>query len=166
MSSTLCVRCGSDLVPFSYCKVCSQVVRFVCSSCNMITDERFHLYCKRVSKKDDNLMQQEQILINTVESRSALKNKSSHEKLENDTVNLSYNRWNDHLISSFPSFIRSFYDNQDQLNEQLKHSSVSLSSSYLSTFFEYLKLINNYWMKAYTNSSRLIEDSLTHSRNS
>jgi hypothetical protein len=160
MSSTLCVRCGSDLVPFSYCNVCSQVVRFVCSSCNLITDERFHLYCKKVSKKDDNLMQQEQILINTVESRSALKNKFSHEKLENDTVNLSYNRRNDHFISSFPSFIRSIYDNQDRLNEQLKHSSVSLLSSYLSTFFEYLKLINNYWMKAYTNSSRLIEDRL------
>lgn len=162
MSSTLCVRCGSDLVPFSYCKVCSQVVRFVCSSCNMITDERFHLYCKRVSKKDDNLMQQEQeqILINTVESRSELKNKFSHEKLENDTVNLSHNRWDDHLISSFPSFIRSIYNNQDQLNEQLRHSSINLSSSYLSSLFEYLKLINNYWMKAYANSSRLIENKL------
>lgn len=59
MGSTLCIRCGSDLdlVPFSYCKVCSQVVRFVYSSCNMITDERFHLYCKTVSEKDDNLMQ-------------------------------------------------------------------------------------------------------------
>jgi hypothetical protein len=128
----------------------------------MITDERFHLYCKRVSKKDDNLMQQEQeqILINAVESRSELKNKFSHEKLENDTVNLPHNRWDDHLISSFPYFIRSIYDNQDQLNEQLKRSSISLSSSYLSTFFEYLKLINNYWMKAYTNSSRLIENKL------
>jgi outer membrane phospholipase A len=169
MSSTLCVRCGSDLIPFSYCKVCSQVVRFVCSSCNMITDERFHVYCKRISSEDNNSIQrgQEQILIKMAESRSrsrsALNNKSSyekHQKHESYSDYLSYNRWNDHLISSFSSFIRSIYDNQDQLNEQLRYSSVNLSSSYLSTFFDHLKLINNYWMKAYTNCSRLIENKL------
>mgnify|MGYP003287379084 CR=1 FL=1 len=165
MSSTLCVRCGSDLMPFSYCKVCSQVVRFVCSSCNMITDERFHVYCRRIPNEDNNSIQrgQEQILIKTVESRSrsTSSNKSSyekHQKHESSNDNLPYSRWNDHLISSFSSFIRSIYDNQDQLNEQLRYSSVNLSSTYLSTFFDHLKLINNYWMKAYTNCNRLIEN--------
>jgi hypothetical protein len=159
MSSTLCVRCGSDLVPFSYCKVCNQVIKFVCSSCNMISDERYHLYCKEASKNDVKLLQSKkeqrrgQILIDTVESSMIQKNKFGHEKLENNTVSLSPNRWNDYLISSFSSFIKSVNDNQDQLNEQLRYSSVNLSSSYLSTFFEYLKLINNYWMKVYTHSS-------------
>ena len=159
MSSTLCVKCGSDLVPFSYCKVCNQAIKFVCSSCNMISDERFHLYCKEVSKKDVRLSQSRnergrgQILIDTVESRAIQKNKVGHEKRKNDAVSLSLNRWNDHLLSSFSSFIKSVYDNQDQLNEQLRYSSVNLSSSYLSSFFEYLKLINNYWMKVYTHSS-------------
>jgi len=159
MSSTLCVRCGSDLVPFSYCKVCNQAVRFVCSSCNMISDERFHLYCKEVPKQDTKLLQSKkergrgQILIDTVESRAFQKNKVGHEKHKNDAVGLSLNRWDDYLISSFSSFIKSVYDNQDQLNEQIRYSSVNLSSSYLSTFFECLKLINNYWMKVYTHSS-------------
>ncbi len=168
MSSTLCVRCGSDLVPFSYCKVCNQVVRFVCSSCNMISDERFHLYCKEVSKNDVKLLQSKkelgrgQILIDTVKSRAVQKSIVGHEKHENDVVGLPFNRWNDYLISSLSSFITSIYNNQDQLNEQLRYSSVNLSSSYLSTFFEYLKLINSYWMKVYThNSNRLLGNRLT-----
>jgi hypothetical protein len=162
MSSTLCVRCGSDLVPFSYCKVCNQVVKFVCSSCNMISDERYHLYCKEVSKNTVNQLQPKkervrgQVLFNTVESSMFQRNKVGLEKHENDdneSISLSSNRWNDYLISSISSFVKSVHDNQDQLNEQLRYSSVNLSSSYLSTFFEYLKLINNYWMKVYTHSS-------------
>ena len=162
MSSTLCVRCGSDLVPFSYCKVCNQAVRFVCSSCNMISDERFHLYCKEVLKNDVELLQSKkergrrQILIDAVESREireVRKNKVGHEKYYNEVIGLPLNKWDDYLISSFSSFIKSVYDNQDQLNEQLRYSSVYLSSSYLSTFFEYLKLVNNYWMKVCTHSS-------------
>jgi hypothetical protein len=164
----VCVRCGSDLVPFSYCKVCNQVVRFVCSSCNMISDERFHLYCKEVSKNDVKLLQSKkelgrgQILIDTVKSRAVQKSIVGHEKHENDVVGLPFNRWNDYLISSLSSFITSIYNNQDQLNEQLRYSSVNLSSSYLSTFFEYLKLINSYWMKVYThNSNKLLGNRLT-----
>ena len=162
MSSTLCVRCGSDLVPFSYCKVCNQAVRFVCSSCNMISDERFHLYCKEVLKNDVELLQSKkergrrQILIDAVESREireVRKNKVGREKYYNEVIGLPLNKWDDYLISSFSSFIKSVYDNQDQLNEQLRYSSVYLSSSYLSTFFEYLKLVNNYWMKVCTHSS-------------
>jgi hypothetical protein len=157
MSSTLCVRCGTDLTPFSYCKVCNQVIRFVCSSCNMISDERYHLYCIEVSKNDIKLLPsnkeqgREQILVSdTIESREIQKNKIGLEKYESNTTGLSLNRWNDYLISSFSSLIKSIHDNQDQLNEQLRYSSVNLLSSYLSTFFEYLKLINNYWMRAYT----------------
>ncbi len=169
MSSTLCVKCGSDLVPFSYCKVCNQVVRIVCSSCNMISDERYHLYCKEVSKNTVNQLQakkervRRQVLINTVESSMIQRNKVGLEKHENDdAISLSSNRWNDYLISSFSSFVKSVHDNQDQLNEQLRYSSVNLSSSYLSTFFEYLKLINNYWMKVYTHSSyKLLGNRLT-----
>ena len=159
MSSTLCVRCGSDLVPFSYCKVCNQAVRFVCSSCNMISDERFHLYCKEVLKNDVELLQSKkergkrQILIDAFESREVRKNKVGHEKYYNEVTGLPLNKWDDYLISSFSSFIKSVYDNQDQLNEQLRYSSVYLSSSYLSTFFEYLKLVNNYWMNVCTHSS-------------
>jgi hypothetical protein len=127
----------------------------------MISDERYHLYCKEVSKNTVNKLQPKkervrgQILIDTVESSMIQRIKDGLEKHENDgddTISLSSNRWNDYLISSFSSFVKSVHDNQDQLNEQLRYSSVNLSSSYLSTFFEYLKLINNYWIKIYTHS--------------
>jgi hypothetical protein len=134
----------------------------------MISDERYHLYCKEVSKNIVNKLQPKtqqirgQILIDTVESSMIQRNKVDLEKHENDddeAISLSSNRWNDYLISSFSSFVKSVDENQDQLNEQLRHSSVNLSSSYLSTFFEYLKLINNYWMRMYTHScNKLLGD--------
>lgn len=167
MSSTLCVKCGSDLVPFSYCKICNQVVRFVCSSCNMISDERFHLYCKEVSKKNIELLhsnqgrEKGQILIG--DEFKTIRTNKSHLGLEEyqKAASLSPNRWNDYLLSALFSFVKSVYDNQDELSEQLRNSSVNLSSSYLSTFFECLKLVNNYWMKVYTHSTyKLLKNGL------
>lgn len=46
MGSTVCVRCGETLIPHSYCDACQDVLRFVCSSCSMYTDERIHTYCR------------------------------------------------------------------------------------------------------------------------
>ena len=46
MGSTVCVRCGATLIPHSYCNVCQDVLRFVCSSCSMYIDERIHTYCR------------------------------------------------------------------------------------------------------------------------
>lgn len=46
MGSTVCVRCGSTLVPYLYCEVCQDVLCFICSSCSMFTDERIHAYCR------------------------------------------------------------------------------------------------------------------------
>jgi hypothetical protein len=173
MSSTLCVKCGSDLVPFSYCKVCNQVIRFVCSSCNMISDERFHLYCKEVSKKDVEILhsnkkrERGQILIDTYDFGTFQTDKAGHEKHEEyeeyeKAASLSPNRWNDYIILAPFSFVKSVFDNQDQLSEQLRYSSVNLSSSYLSTFFECLKLVNNYWMKIYTYSTnKLLKNGLS-----
>ena len=169
MGSTLCVKCGSDIVPFSYCKMCNQAVRFVCTSCNLLSDERSHLYCTEVSNEDVELLHsnkeqdRRQILIDRSGFRTIQTDKIGQEKHET-AASLSLSRWNEYPLSSFSSFIKSVHDNQDQLNEQLRYSSINLSSSYLSTLFEYLKLINNYWMKIYTHSSNKLLKSGLNSR--
>lgn len=48
MGSTICVRCGANLIPRSYCDVCHDVLCFTCSSCSMNTDERIHTNCRDV----------------------------------------------------------------------------------------------------------------------
>ena len=53
MGSTTCVRCGSTLIPHSYCDVCHDVLCFTCSSCSMNTDERIHAYCHNTSIQND-----------------------------------------------------------------------------------------------------------------
>ena len=53
MGSTICVRCGSTLIPHSYCDVCHDVLCFTCSSCSMNTDERIHAYCHNTSIQND-----------------------------------------------------------------------------------------------------------------
>lgn len=48
------------------------------------------------------------------------------------------------------------YDNlQNQLNDEIKHNSIKLSSSFWFNTFECIKLINKYWTKIYNigNSS-------------
>ncbi|HZD34300.1 MAG TPA: hypothetical protein VE130_03760 [Nitrososphaeraceae archaeon] len=131
----------------------------------MISDERFHLYCKEVSKKNIELLhsnkgrEKGQILIGD-EFKTIQTNKVGLEEHEK-AASSSSNRWDDYLLSALFSFVKSVYDNQDELSEQLRDSSVNLSSSYLSTFFECLKLVNNYWMKVYTHSTyKLLKNGL------
>jgi hypothetical protein len=70
----------------------------------MISDERFHLYCKEVSKNDVKLLQSKkergrgQILIDTVKSRAVQKINVGHDKHENVVVGLPFNRCKDYLI--------------------------------------------------------------------
>lgn len=139
----------------------------------MISDERFHLYCKEVSKKDVEILhsnkkrEREQILIDTSDLRTFQTDKAGHEKHEEyeeyeKAASLPPSRWNDYIISALFSFVKSVSDNQDQLSEQLRYSSVNLSSSYLSASFECLKLVNNYWMKIYTHSTnKLLKNGLS-----
>ena len=48
------IRCGATLIPYLYCDVCDEVIRFTCSSCSMNTDERIHAYCRNVDTVNNN----------------------------------------------------------------------------------------------------------------
>lgn len=128
MGSTVCVRCGASLIPHSYCNICHDVLCFVCSSCSMITDERIHSYCRNAN------------IINGNNSVQQLMGGLNYPQI---TINNNY--------------INTHYHLQNQLNDELKHNSIKLSTSYWSNIFEYIKLINRHWIRIFyignTNTS-------------
>jgi hypothetical protein len=128
MGSTVCVRCGASLIPNSYCNICHDVLCFTCSSCSMITDERIHSYCLNTN------------IVNGNNSVQQLMGGLNYPQI---TINNNY--------------INTHYHLQNQLNDELKHNSIKLSTSYWSNIFECIKLINRYWIRIFnignTNSS-------------
>ena len=124
MGSTLSVRCGAILIPRSYCDVCDDVVCFMCSSCSMITDERIHSYCQNAN------------IVNGHTNR----NQDLQEVLiEPNSPQITMNN----------GYLNNYYNLQKQLNDELKHNSIRLSSSFWFNIFESIKLINRYWTKIF-----------------
>src|SRR5919198_4791669 len=48
MAQTLCIKCGSELKPSSYCHLCQEPLIFTCTSCDYITEEKVHTDCRNV----------------------------------------------------------------------------------------------------------------------
>ena len=46
MAQTLCIKCGSELKPSSYCQLCREPLIFACTSCDYITEEKVHTDCR------------------------------------------------------------------------------------------------------------------------
>ena len=129
MGSTLCVRCGATLIPHSYCDVCHDVLCFTCSSCSTSTDERIHAYCHIASIHQNN----NGIRLDT---QQLMEEPKSYQLLVDNTQ----------------------YYIQDQLNDEIKYNSINLSTSYLNSMFESIKLVNRYWSRIFNigNSSSSI----------
>jgi hypothetical protein len=124
MGSTLCVRCGAILIPGSYCEVCDNVLCFKCSSCSMITDERIHAFCQNAD------------IVNTRTDR----NQDLQELLlEPNSVQTITNS----------GYLNNYCNLQNQLNDEIKHNSIRLTSSFWFNTFESIKLINRYWNKIF-----------------
>jgi hypothetical protein len=123
MGSTVCVRCGSTLIPDSYCGVCQDVLRFICSSCLMYTDERIHAYCRN-ARADNNSGTYLKDTLTSIEEQK------SHQLLDDNPVNTHY-------------YI------QKQFNDKINDSSLKLLTSYWFNIFESIKLINRYWSRIF-----------------
>jgi hypothetical protein len=120
MGSTVCVRCGATLIPHSYCDVCQDVLRFVCSSCPMYTDERIHTYC-RITRIQNN---------NNIRKLVQIPNSSQ--------IVL-----NDDLYFNNHTYI------QNHLSDEIKYNSINLLTSYWDSIFESIKLVNRYWRRIF-----------------
>ena len=129
MGSTVCVRCGTTLIPYSYCGVCQDVLRFVCSSCLMYTDERIHAYCRNTRVNNNN---------------SGIYLKDTLKLMEEQK---SYQL----LIDDNP--VNTHYYIQKQFNDKIKDSSIKLLTSYWFNIFESIKLINRYWSRIFNTGN-------------
>ena len=119
MGSTICVRCGASLIPHSYCNACQDVLNFSCSSCSMNTDERIHAYCRNPDTVNNDLL---------LEHKQKLMPRS----IMNDDY-----------------YVNTHYYMQNQLNDEIKSSSINLSTSYWNNIFESIKFLNRYWSKIF-----------------
>jgi hypothetical protein len=62
MAQTLCIKCGSELKPSSYCQLCQEPLIFACTSCSYITEEKVHTDCRNaevLAKKTETTTAQE-----------------------------------------------------------------------------------------------------------
>ncbi len=98
MGSTVCVRCGATLIPHSYCDICQDVLRFVCSSCSMSTDERIHTHRRSASTQNNNdirklvhIPNSSQIALND-DCYGYIQNQLSDE-IKYNSINLSVSYW-------------------------------------------------------------------------
>lgn len=130
MGSTICVRCGANLVPHSYCDICHEMLGFICSSCSMNTIERVHANCYdtcTLSNNNDNVYLQD--------SQNLMEEPTSSLLAANDN-----------------------YYIQNQLHDKMKDNSINLSTSYWNNMFETMKMVNTYWSQIFNvgNSSSSI----------
>ena len=100
MGSTICVRCGANLMPHSYCNVCHDILYFTCSSCSMITDERFHAYCQNPDIINNDLKDKQKLLQRPQSSQLIMDDDHYHiqnqfnDEIKYNSINLSTSYWN------------------------------------------------------------------------
>ena len=98
MGSTVCVRCGATLIPHSYCDVCQDVLRFVCSSCSMYTDERIHTYCRSTR------------IQNNFDIRKLVQIPNSSQIVLNDRYSYIQNQLSDEIKYNSLNLLTSYWD--------------------------------------------------------
>jgi len=98
MGSTVCVRCGAILIPHSYCDVCQDVLRFVCSSCSMYTDERIHTYCRSTR------------IQNSYDIRKLVQIPNSSQIVLNDRYSYIQNQLSDEIKYNSLNLLTSYWD--------------------------------------------------------
>ena len=98
MGSTVCVRCGATLIPHSYCDVCQDVLRFVCSSCLMYTNERIHTYCRSTR------------IQNNYDIRKLVQIPNSSQIVLNDRYSYIQNQLSDEIKYNSLNLLTSYWD--------------------------------------------------------
>ena len=162
MGSTICIKCGSSIDPFSYCELCKEPLNFKCSSCGFVTEVKVHVDCvnanslvtedKSIDKDDsENIAAKPQ---DPIQREPALSDKSSSTR-DVKTIDRETSNEKDIFRSeNYPSYAvsdiigKSWYS-FTRLGADTFSLSSKLSSMYYEQFLQYEKAWGSYWTEAY-----------------
>src|ERR671931_684826 len=113
MAQTLCIKCGSELKPSSYCQLCQQPLIFACTSCEYITEEKVHPDCRNaeVLAKATTTVSTPTFISTTANQQESIVDKIKQEKIPKAE------------ISSMPSYMKSKQDNGKNNNNNNNNNS-------------------------------------------
>ena len=175
MGSTICIKCGSSIDPFSYCELCKEPLNFKCSSCGFVTEVKVHVDCvnanslvtegesvnkdgsQDIAAKPQDPMKSSTTLPNRpspTQDVKAIDRETSNVKDIFHSVNYPSYAVLDIIGKSWYSFAR--------LNADIFSFSGRLSSLYYEQFLQFEKTWGYYWTEAYKSFNMFSQRNRSH----
>jgi hypothetical protein len=162
MGSTICIKCGSSIDPFSYCELCKEPLNFKCSSCGFVTEVKVHVDCVNANSlvTEDKSTNKDDSQNTTAKPQDPMKrdttisNKSSPtqdvkviDRETNDEKDIFHSEnYPSHSVSDI--FGKSWYSFA-RLSADIFSLSSRLSSLYYDQFLQYEEAWGYYWTETY-----------------
>ena len=149
MGSTICIKCGSSIDPFSYCELCKEPLDFKCASCGFVTEKKVHVDCVNanslvtqddISTKSQSPAQRDTVFLSNSSPAQDVNARAGEISTEKGLFR-SENNVSDIIGKSWYSFTR--------LGADTFSLSSKLSSTYYEQFLQYEKAWGSYWTEAY-----------------
>jgi hypothetical protein len=162
LGSTICIKCGSSIDPFSYCELCKEPLNFKCSSCGFVTEVKVHVDCvnanslvtedesidkdgsQNIEAKPQTPMQRD----TSLSDKSSLTQvvKTIDKETSNEKNSLRSNNYTTYAVSDIMG--KSWYSFA-RLGADIFSMSTRLSSMYYEQFLQYEKAWGYYWTEIY-----------------
>jgi hypothetical protein len=164
MGSTICIKCGSSLAPFSYCELCKEPLNFKCSSCGFVTEEKVHVDCasanflvkedKGIDKADDSSSSSRITAESPKKQDTILSDKAAQtDKIkvieESISEGKDYYHYEHYPLRTFSDIVGKSLSNFEKLNLDIVSFSSRLSSLYYEQFLHYKKVWSSYWTETF-----------------
>lgn len=172
MGSTICIKCGSSLAPFSNCELCNEPLNFKCASCGFVTEVKVHVDCINASSltqsRGDRPTAEKGHGSNSTEKAEMIRTENldavvSSKAAQTDNVNTvgkgtSTERGVYHF-ENYPWYTFSTFAGKSiHTFAEFSLDMMSLSSKLLSIYFEqclqYEKAWSHYWIETLNSSRR------------
>jgi len=175
LGSTICIKCGSSIDPFSYCELCKEPLNFKCSSCGFVTEVKVHVDCvnanslvtedesvnkagsQDIAAKPQDPMKSSTTLPNRpspTQDVKAIDSETSNVKDIFHSVNYPSYAVLDIIGKSWYSFAR--------LNADIFSFSGRLSTLYYEQFLQFEKAWGYYWTEAYKSFNMFSQRNRSH----